>query len=308
MDSRNLQIFLAVIDTGSAGRAAQRLAISQPAVTQAIAKLEEKLKVKLFDRSPRGMVPTRYGDVLATRARSIVTEARYIVDEIDALRDGDRGQLAVGTGPSMASWLVPQVTHDLLTMRPKLTVRIVEAMSDYLFPALQRGELDILVSDASGTEWEKEFASELILHDSVTIFARSDHRLLQMRTPTLRDALAFPWVLPHAPETLRTRLEGLFKTARLPPPKATVETDSVPAMKALLEAANYLTFVPRTLFSREERENVLAAVMLPGGSTTRAVYALYRQRESLSTSARTFVSRLHRIATKQHLSAERSRK
>src|SRR5262252_4132124 len=84
---RDLDILTAVIDTGSMGRAAECLNISQPAISKAIAELERALGVRLVDRSRRGIVPTPFGLALKKRSIAIFNDLRQSVQDIDFLSD-----------------------------------------------------------------------------------------------------------------------------------------------------------------------------------------------------------------------------
>ena len=94
---RDLDILTAVIDTGSMGRAAGHLNISQPAVSKAIAELERSLGVRLVDRSRRGIVPTPFGVALKKRSVAIFNDLRQSVQDIDFLSDPTMGELRIGT-------------------------------------------------------------------------------------------------------------------------------------------------------------------------------------------------------------------
>lgn len=87
LDHRLLQQFLAVVDAGSVRRGAARLHISQPPLTQAIRRLEDGLGVTLFDRQPKGMVPTKAGAMLATEARELLARIRRTEHRVRAAAD-----------------------------------------------------------------------------------------------------------------------------------------------------------------------------------------------------------------------------
>src|SRR3954464_13060123 len=94
---RDLDILMSVIQTGSMGKAADRLNISQPAVSKAILELEDALGVRLVDRSRRGVVPTAYGEALGKRGVAIFNDLRQGVQDIDFLSDPTRGEVRIGT-------------------------------------------------------------------------------------------------------------------------------------------------------------------------------------------------------------------
>src|SRR5215470_16522189 len=107
---RDLDILMAVVETGSMGKAANRLAISQPAVSKAVVELEDALGVKLVDRSRRGVVPTPYGLALAKRSIAMFNDLRQGVQDIDFLTDPTKGEIRIGgTDPIMAAIMSPVI-------------------------------------------------------------------------------------------------------------------------------------------------------------------------------------------------------
>lgn len=296
MDTRQLQMFLAVMDHGSLGQAAQHLGVSQPALTQSIRKLESKLKVKLFERSPRGMRATRYCEVFAERARKISLEMRLAIEDMEEMRGLSRGQLAVGAGPSLARAFLPEALSRLLRVRPRLRVTLIEGMSDTLFSSLARGDIDLAVTTPAGTEWEQQLSSELLFQDAVVVVGRSKHPLWSLGKPTLRDTLSYPWILPAPREIFRHRMEMMFARAKLSPPTAVIETTSYSAIIGLTSRTDYLSIVPYELIRQEEIAGTLAPIPVSGSRMNREVHAIYRQAQSLPPAPRALITHLHRVA------------
>src|SRR5215470_19579020 len=113
---RDLDILLAVVETGSMGKAAKRLNTSQPAVSKAVVELEDALGVRLVDRSRRGVVPTPYGLALSKRSVAIFNDLRQGVQDIDFLADPTRGEIRIGmTDPLMVAIATPVI--DRLTRK-----------------------------------------------------------------------------------------------------------------------------------------------------------------------------------------------
>src|SRR5882724_7251623 len=107
---RDLDILMAVVETGSMGKAANRLAISQPAVSKAIVELEDALGVKLLDRSRRGVLPTPYGTALAKRSIAMFNDLRQGVQDIDFLTDPTKGEIRIGaTDPITVAIISPVI-------------------------------------------------------------------------------------------------------------------------------------------------------------------------------------------------------
>src|SRR5579859_1082447 len=103
---RDLDILMAVIESGSMGKAAKRLEVSQPAISKAIVELEDALGVPLVDRSSRGIEPTPYGLALQKRSISIFNDLRHGVQDIDFLRDPTKGEIRLGTTEPVMSAIV----------------------------------------------------------------------------------------------------------------------------------------------------------------------------------------------------------
>src|SRR5689334_15954446 len=93
---RDLRILMTVVECGTMGKAAERLAVSQPVVSKAIADLEHALEVQLLDRSRRGVEPTPYGRALIKRGVAIFDEMRQGIEEIEFLSDPASGEVRIG--------------------------------------------------------------------------------------------------------------------------------------------------------------------------------------------------------------------
>src|SRR3954447_20287443 len=107
---RDLDILMAVIETGSMGKAAARLGTSQPAVSKAIVELEDALGVPLVDRSRRGAQPTPYGLALGKRSVAIFNDLRQGVQDIDFLSDPTKGEVRIGaTEPIITAMIAPTI-------------------------------------------------------------------------------------------------------------------------------------------------------------------------------------------------------
>src|SRR5215470_2508238 len=106
---RDLDVLLAVVETGSMGKAAKRLNISQPAISKAIVELEDALGVRLVDRSRRGIEPTPYGLALQKRGISIFNDLRQGVQDIDFLSDPTKGEIRIGTTEPVLSAIAAPV-------------------------------------------------------------------------------------------------------------------------------------------------------------------------------------------------------
>src|SRR5262245_7127728 len=93
---RDLYILSAVVKAGSMAKAARALAMTQPAVSEAVANLEHILRVRLLDRGPRGVIPTIYADTILKRSMTVFDELRQGVRDIEFLSNSTTGELTIG--------------------------------------------------------------------------------------------------------------------------------------------------------------------------------------------------------------------
>src|SRR5437660_9602027 len=123
---RDLHILLTVVQWGSMAKAAQRLAVSQPAVSKAIADLEQTLGVRLLDRGPWGVEPTMSGSALVRGGLAMFDELRQGVGEIAFLADPTAGEVRIGCNESLSAALLPAVIGRLSDQYPGVTVHVAQ--------------------------------------------------------------------------------------------------------------------------------------------------------------------------------------
>ena len=149
---RDLHALSAVIQSGSMAKAAKELGVTQSAVSQMIADLEAALRVRLLDRSPRGVVPTIYGDILLKRSRAALDEIKHGIEEIEFLTDHATGQVRVGCPESISSAVLPPIAELFLQRFPRATLDVDDVNFGALAPLLQAAVSDERKSDAAGPE------------------------------------------------------------------------------------------------------------------------------------------------------------
>src|SRR5258708_10840158 len=134
---RDLHILLAVVQSRSMAKAASELAISQPAVSKAIAEMEHTLGLRLLDRTRRGVEPPSYGRVLIRRGLTIFDELKQAAQELDFLADPAVGELRIGSSESMAAGLLPAIIDRFSRQYPRVTLTVAQAT----FATMQHREL-----------------------------------------------------------------------------------------------------------------------------------------------------------------------
>ena len=296
LDSRRLKHFLAVYDLRSIGQAAERLFLTQPAISKSLRNLEEDLTVKLFDRTPLGVVPTVYGDALAQHARLIRSEMRHAETEIANLRGAVKGHVTVGVGPSIAAGIMPLATHLLRKSKPGIRLTITEGLVDSLLPALRRGEIDLAVG-AWPRPADKDISAETLVRDRVCVVAGPRHTLARKKIVQLSDLLEYPWVLPPETQRFRQLLEETFIAQGLPPPIPSVTSNSATFIRTVLLDNQSLSFLPLQSLAVRRQTRTLVPLGVAGLSREVDVTIAFRERAVLSSASHALIAALREVAS-----------
>src|SRR5215471_13420152 len=122
---RDLYVLFTVIERGSMAKAAAKLGVSTPSISDVIAALEHALRVRLLDRSPKGVVTTPYGDALLARGRAAFDELRQGIRDIEFIADPDAGELRIGCPESIAAGFLVSVLQRFSEDHPRVRFHVV---------------------------------------------------------------------------------------------------------------------------------------------------------------------------------------
>lgn len=172
LELRHLRYFLAVAEAGSFSRAADRLGVSQPNVSQQMRDLETELRVSLFQRRGKRILLTASGAIFQEHARAILRQVEILLQEISAAPGQMRGALHLGVVPILNVALMPQLLGLFATDHPQIGLNVEEISSTEIETALEEGRMDVglgfLTRHSPNLRYERlctdEFA--LIVHES----------------------------------------------------------------------------------------------------------------------------------------------
>jgi DNA-binding transcriptional LysR family regulator len=225
MRLEDLRYFVAVAEEGHVGRAAQRLGVSQPALTKGVQRLESSLGLQLFERSSRGMALTSVGTVFFERARHLCSGLDEAVQEASDLHLGAIGIIRIGVSPLFADSLVAETFAQLLRQRPGAKARLSISLNDMLLAALRLGDLDLTINSLEDTEPD-DLTQEALFDDELCIALRDGHPLLERAHLRIADLASAHWALPGTNVLARRRIEARFAEDGVPPPKVVLQLDS----------------------------------------------------------------------------------
>lgn len=205
-DLRHFRHALALAEFRNFARAADALHITQPALTRSIQALEDALGVRLFDRGPRGVEPTDFGEMLIRHAQSIELQTRDLNRELQLAKGLEVGTLNIGVGPWGAASMVGAVIGQLSRLYPRLRTRVLITPWQELPNRIRRREVDLMVSDVSEAVGKDDLdVTPLSAHPSVVV-CRPDHPLTRRDPIRVVDLFGFPIAAPSLPQHAADRL------------------------------------------------------------------------------------------------------
>jgi DNA-binding transcriptional LysR family regulator len=214
--------------------------MTQPAASKLLKDLEDVLEVSLFDRLPRGMRPTWYGETMIRHARVALASLNQAHDELVALKAGRFGQVSVGAITSPGLMLLPPAVALVKQEHPNLRVALEIETSDVLMERLAQGKLDILVARLFAQHDKSQLRYERLTEEPVCALVRPGHPLLGVAGLTLRDVVEAGWIVPPAGSVLRHRFELMFQEDGLAPPINVVETSALLFITRMLQQSDML--------------------------------------------------------------------
>lgn len=243
MEIRQLRYFLAVADTLHFARAAERLHIAQPSLSQQIRTLEEELGVRLFERSKRHVALTTDGEALLPYARRLVALADDAHEEFAERSGLRRGRVRLGTTPTLGGHLLPKAIGGFFHTYPGLELTITEDGSDRLARQLDQGHLDLalLVQDPDMVE---NITFEPLLDEEIVVALPKRHPYAGRAEVAVRDLREERFILCREGYHLRSLTFAACEEAGFRPKVAVSGTDIDTALR-FVRAGLGVTLVPQ---------------------------------------------------------------
>ncbi|MGW8391413.1 LysR family transcriptional regulator [Pseudoduganella sp. HUAS MS19] len=297
LKTRQLLLLIAIDDAGNILRAAETLCMTQPAASKQLKELEDMLGIALFERHPRGMVPTIYGESMIRHARMALSSLARAHEDIVALKAGLAGQVDVGSIMTPALSLLPRAITRIKQQVPQLRIGVQIESSNELLERLQRGTLDFLLARLTGFHDCAELQYEELAPEPVVVVARAGHPLAGRSGLALHELVQAPWITPPPGSILRQRFDQLFHNAGLEPPGDIVDTSEIVLITSMLQMSDALNVMSADV-ARRYRELGLLAILPLELDCRMDPFGIIRRRDSvLSPGAELLLQAIRREAS-----------
>jgi LysR family transcriptional regulator, nitrogen assimilation regulatory protein len=290
MDVRQLRSFVAVVESGSFSRAALELGMTQQALSQQIANLEEGLGVSLLLRGARGVTPLETGLKLFEHAKAILRHIEAAVAEVRHLDVNPVGDVALGMPVTTTEMLSVPLLREAEARHPTIVLRIVEGLGRDSLRLVRDGRLDLAIV-AETPELEGLAAEPLVIEELYLVGAPS--ALKQPAPVPIKSLADVPLILPARPHNLRETIERHAAAAgfRL---RIKTEIEGLPLIKALVKAGYAQSILTWTAMHEEWARGDLAAAVLDP-AVERKLLVVSRADRPMTRAASEVLSLLRRM-------------
>jgi DNA-binding transcriptional LysR family regulator len=241
MDLRQLEMFQAIVETGSFTRAGEKLFVSQSAISRQIKLLEEELGDRVFNRIHKRVYLTPTGKILLQYSRKIFNELRLMTSEISELTHLRRGNLDLGGGMSVCTYLFPVLLKEYQRRYPNVSLRIATGITEEILRMLRANELDLALLSLPFDDPDLDVVP--VLTEELVLVMKSGHPLNQKKSISFADLTACTFIHFERGSNTRKLLDQLFAEEGIEF-AATMELQNVEITKPLVEMGLGISIVP----------------------------------------------------------------
>jgi len=291
-----LRVFVAVLEHRSFRKAAAELHLTQPAVTKAIAGLEQMLGVALFDRASDGAVPTAHGSSFAPRAVAVFEELRRAAQELAMVSRGERGALRVGVLPMPAIPFLPVAIGRMTEARPDISVAVFEGREAELLDRLHKRDIEVAILRLALVTPAENMRVERLFDEKLCVIAAREHPLAAHKKPTWPQLLRERWVMPPADCSFYEHVLRTLDRAGLQVPTHMVESFSINIQFGMVLHAGMLSFGMRSQVEFAPGKALLVRLPIELPAPTTMVAAVSLRSHAPSPLAQRLVAHIRDLA------------
>jgi DNA-binding transcriptional LysR family regulator len=291
LDINQLEVLVAVAQEKSFSRAAGRLHRTQPAISQAIRRLETEIGEPLFDRSSKDGTMTPPGRVLFELAQQMINLRHGAHAAIRELKGVHRGKLSLSANEYTVMYLMPLLPV-FRARHPHIKIDVKRSLASRISSEILARETEIGI--VSFKPNDPSITAVPVLTDELALIVPASHPLAGKKIVSVRDLGAESFVAHNVPSPYRERVVRTFEKYRTPL-NISMELPTLEAIKRFVEAGIGVALVPRLTAQVEIARGQVAALAVREMKLERKLYLVYRKGATLSHAARAFL----RVAREQ---------
>jgi DNA-binding transcriptional LysR family regulator len=294
VDINQLEVLVAVARERSFSRAAEVLGRTQPAVSQAIRRLELEIGEKLFDRSSKDGTLTAAGEVLIDHAHHILNLRNSAERSLRDLRELQEGKVTISANEHTVFYLLPLIA-EFRKEHPKIKVEVRRGVASRIPREVTSRDVELGV--VSFTPDDPSIKAVTVMTDSLVVIVAPDHPLATKETISINDLGDEILIAHNAQSPYRAKVIEAFERYRTRMNIA-IELPSLEAIKKIVQGGAGVALVPRLTAEDEIRNGTLAAVRIKELKLERKLNIIYRRNSALSHAANAFVETARKMRPK----------
>ncbi|HTD04114.1 LysR family transcriptional regulator [Undibacterium sp.] len=260
MNLRRLSHLLALADEGSFAKAAEKIHLSQPALSRSIQSLEAELDMQLCERQTRGVILTAAGKMVVERARRVLAEARALDRDVNLFKNHELGEVSFGFGPYPAAILMADVLAALSTSYPRLTVHSEVSNWTSLLEGLRTEALDFFIVERRAVLPAPELSTQLLSLHQCGWFARPEHPVFRQAKLTLSALRQLRLASVPLPGHMHQSMRRMLKCKPSEELHFHVECNSFFVLKQLAEKSDTVVYGMTSSLQQELRQGSLRQI------------------------------------------------
>lgn len=285
MDFEKLKTFLEVCQQGSFSRAAEKLRVTQPAISAQIRSLEKEVGATLFDRKSGKVSTTAAGRVFEPFAEHCLQCYSHIVMTVADLHRSPRGAISISANETTCLYVFPKIFAQFKKQCPRVGLGIVRADRARTLEAVLKRQVDFGV--ISLPLKDSRIQVNLVHKDELVLVVQPTHPLAQRESIKIDELVQYPMLLPKQGRQ-REQIDGIFQMHDFHP-KLAMEVDSGELLKRLILAGLGVGFLPRVNVAEDEALKLLCTVRIEGFRLARDLALIFHKENMLTRAAQTFL-------------------
>lgn len=285
LDFHQLEYVMAIVEEKSISKAAKKLYISQPSLSQYIMRLEESLGVKLFSRTGKSLTLTFAGEKYVETARKILNLNSKLNRELSDIACCRKGRLRIGIPNQTSRYILPLVLPEFNKKFPEVEIIIEEDVSLKLENMLAEGKLDIAILNLP--IGEEKLTYEIISIERIFLVAPKNHKIVGKDEVKLKSLEEEMFILLKQGQKMRTITEEIFHKAQISP-KVSLQITNLDTAYRIAASGMGFTFIPENVIWIANINEYKNYFLVDGISFTLVV--AYREDEYLSKASIEFIN------------------
>jgi len=284
----DLETFLTVAELGSFSRAAEMLSLSQPSVTGRVKRLEGILGVALISRTTRRIALTDAGERLQTAGDATLRDLRILLDAFRNEAEVKKRRVTIAAPPMLSAVVLMPIIRQYMQSHAQTEVKLHDLPAAPALAELADGRADMAIMVLDGHH-HPDFKFESLTVEECAVVTPLNHPLLRKKEVLFEDLVKYPLLIPDFYRALRDIFEAEFvkRGLHFEPMVQMNDVSNISTVIGMVAAGMGVTFVPRTLISRDQRGTV-AMVQITGFQVVRHYGIVTMRDKPISGPARSF--------------------